>query len=122
MTAIDAAPERAALADEMLLADEFIEGSRPHPGRERLAFRRRLEEGLGPGSAGSCDRTSTGHGPMVAAGLSPWRRSEREQVEDVHQHVEHGEDQQQSAANDRDPADVAADVGVLLGRPDRERD
>ena len=43
----DGAAERPALADEVLLAHELLEGSRPHPGRERLALRRRLEKGLG---------------------------------------------------------------------------
>ena len=46
----DAAPERAALADEVLLADELVEVARAHPGGERLALGRRLEEGLGSGA------------------------------------------------------------------------
>ena len=33
----DAPAERAALADEVLLPDELVEGPRPHPGGERLA-------------------------------------------------------------------------------------
>ena len=44
----DAAPERPALADEVLLADELVEVPRAHPRCERLALGRRLEEGLGP--------------------------------------------------------------------------
>jgi hypothetical protein len=43
----DAAAEWAALADEVGLADELVEASWPHPGRERLPFGRGLEEGLG---------------------------------------------------------------------------
>ncbi len=63
VTAGDAPAERAALADEVGLADELVEVSWPHPGCERLPFGRRLEEGLG-----SCaDRPPRrGHGWMVA--------------------------------------------------------
>lgn len=50
MSAGDAAAERSALADEMLLADELVERPRPHPRRERLLLGRRLEERLGPGA------------------------------------------------------------------------
>jgi hypothetical protein len=53
MSAGDAASERSALADEMLLADELIEGPWPHPRRERLLLGRRLEERLGPGAGWS---------------------------------------------------------------------
>ena len=57
------APERAALADEVLLADELVEVARAHPRGERLALGRWLEEGFGSGAG----RSPGGwHGPMVA--------------------------------------------------------
>ena len=62
----DAPAERAALADEVLLADELLEAARPHPGRERLLLGRRLEERLRAGAAGSGRRARGGHGAMVA--------------------------------------------------------
>jgi hypothetical protein len=43
-----AEPQLAALADEPLVADHFVECSRAHPGGERLAFGRRDEGGLLP--------------------------------------------------------------------------
>ncbi len=63
MAAGDAAPERAAFADEVLLADELVEVARAHARGERLALGRGLEEGLG-----SCAGRPPGgwHGPMVA--------------------------------------------------------
>jgi hypothetical protein len=42
-------------------------------------------------------------------------------VEDVHQDVEDRQDGQQAATDDGDPANVAPDVGVLLGRTRRQR-
>jgi hypothetical protein len=51
VTSGDAAPERAALADEVLLPDELGEVAGAHPGRERLLLGRRLEEGLRAGAA-----------------------------------------------------------------------
>ena len=48
--AVDGAPQRPALADEVLLADELVERPRPHPRRERLALRRRLEQRFGSGA------------------------------------------------------------------------
>lgn len=47
MASRDAPAQRAALADEVLLPDELLEAPWPHPSREGLALRRRLEEGLG---------------------------------------------------------------------------
>ncbi len=46
MAAGDAAPERAALADEVLLANELVEASRSHARGERLLLGRRLEQRL----------------------------------------------------------------------------
>jgi hypothetical protein len=53
VTASDAASERAAFADEMLLADELLERPRAHAGGQRLALGRWLEEGFGSGALGS---------------------------------------------------------------------
>jgi hypothetical protein len=47
----DTPAERAALPDEMVLADELAEVARAHPGGERLALGRRPEERLGSGAA-----------------------------------------------------------------------
>ena len=49
----DAPPERTALTDEVLLADELVERPRTHPRRQWLTLGRWLEEGLGSGA----DRT-----------------------------------------------------------------
>ena len=68
----DAPPERSAIADEMLLADELVQAARAHPGGQRLPLRRRLEEGFGSG-AGQPARGW--HDAMVAPGL-PGRRSD----------------------------------------------
>ena len=65
----DAAPERPALADEVLLADELVEVARAHPGGQRLPLGRWLEEGLGSGAVGP---PGGWHGPMVAR--RRWRR------------------------------------------------
>src|SRR4029077_1809808 len=46
----DAPPERTAFTDEVLLADEFVEGPRTHPRSEWLPLGRRLEQGLGSGA------------------------------------------------------------------------
>ena len=63
MPAGDAPAERAALADEVVLADELGEVAWTHPRGERLPLGRRLEEGFGPGAG----RSPGGwHGRMVA--------------------------------------------------------
>lgn len=65
MAAGDAPPERAALTDEMLLADELVEASRAHACCEWLLLGRRLEQRL-RASAGQSGRGAPGgHGPMV---------------------------------------------------------
>lgn len=56
-------PERALLADEVLLPDELVERPRPHPGRERLALGRGLEQGL----RSSAGYPSGWHGAIVVA-------------------------------------------------------
>ena len=55
MAALDAAAQRPAIPDEVDLALEFGERAWAHPGGQRLAFGRGLEERLGscaPGSFG----------------------------------------------------------------------
>lgn len=59
MAALDGPPQRTALADEMRLADELAQIPGPHPGGERLALGRRLEECLGA-CARETRRGSTG--------------------------------------------------------------
>ena len=77
MAAGDAPAERAALADEVLLADELVEVARAHPRGERLPLGRRLEEGLGSGTVGSAGRLAWRDGsaprraPAGAAGRWP---------------------------------------------------
>ncbi len=44
VAALDRPAQRPALAHEVVLADELLEAPRPHPGRERLSPRRRLEQ------------------------------------------------------------------------------
>ena len=62
MAAGDAATERAALPDEVVLADELIQAAGPHPGGQRLALGRRLEERFGSGAAGRRAGVGTGDG------------------------------------------------------------
>ena len=52
VAARDAAAERSALTDEVLLADELVERARTHAGGEWLLLGRRLEEWLGSSATG----------------------------------------------------------------------
>lgn len=64
MAAGDAPAQRAALPDEVRLADELVQAARAHAGGQRLAFGRWLEENLGSGADGTA---GGGHvQPMVA--------------------------------------------------------
>ena len=63
MPARDAAAQRPAIADEVVLADELVQVARPHARGQRLPLGRRLEEGFGSG-AGQPARGW--HGWMVA--------------------------------------------------------
>ncbi len=113
----DAAAERPALADEVGLPDELLEVARAHARGERLSLGRWLEERLGTGAPGPGSRR--GHARMVrrptgAAG------SDRAGAHRVGDDPEDDHDQDQRAADEGDPLDVATDVGVLLGRADRE--
>ena len=107
MAAGDGAAERAALADEVGLADELVEVARAHPRGERLPLGRWPEQGFGAG-AGWC--APGGHGPMVArAAISRDLKTPVTSISDP----EHEQDDEQQ---DRDPGDVlevAGDVGVL---------
>src|SRR5918995_2665550 len=58
----DAPAQRSALADEVLLADELLEVARAHPGGQRLAFGRWLEERLRTGAHGAA---GSGAGPPM---------------------------------------------------------
>ena len=118
MPAGDAPPERAALADEVLLADELVERPRTHPGRERLAFGRRLEQGLGSGA----DRTPRGwHVRDGSAGRRPARQClDRAHPREMRDRPEDQQEADERSADESDPAHVASDIGVLLGRGDLE--
>jgi hypothetical protein len=70
MAAGDGAAERTTFANEMLLADELIEGSRAHPRRKWLLLGRRLEQGLGAGTGGSGRGAPGGHAAMVRVTLA----------------------------------------------------
>ena len=63
MAAGDAAAEWTALADEVLLPDEFVQRSRAHPGGQRLALGWWLEQRLGPRASRA---SRAWHGSMVA--------------------------------------------------------
>ena len=65
VTAGDGPAERAALADELLLADELVQVARAHPRGEGLALRRRPEQGFGTGTGDGAPR---GHGRDGSAG------------------------------------------------------
>ena len=65
VAAADGPAERAALADEVRLAHELLEGARAQPGGERLPLGRGLEQGFGASAGhGAPGR----HGPMVGPG------------------------------------------------------
>ena len=64
MAAGDAPPQRPAFADEVVLADELIEAPRTHPGGQRLALGRWLEERLVTGADGTA---GSGHVPPMVA-------------------------------------------------------
>ena len=94
--------------------------ARAHPGGQRLPLGRRLEEGLGAGAGGSpggwharmVARRATRPGGMIARSdpaRGPGRppRAASRKSDDP-------------TTDERDPADVARDVGVLLGGRDRE--
>ena len=62
----DAPAQGPTLTDEVALPDELVEVPRPHPGGQRLALGRGLEERLGLGAL----ERSTGHAPMVARAVA----------------------------------------------------
>ena len=100
MAAGDAAAERAALADEVVLADELVEVARAHPGGERLPLGRWLEEGLGSGAG----RAPGGGMPAMVArgrGRAPrQRRLRRAEPGDVDDDPQDEQDREQRAADD----------------------
>jgi hypothetical protein len=70
MAAGDGASERAALADEVVLADELVEGPGTHPSRQRLVAGRRLDEWL----LGPRGRPAGWHGVSMVAPASRFGR------------------------------------------------
>ena len=119
MAAGDAAAQRPALADEVLLPDELLEVARAHPGGQRLALGRWLEEGFGRGAAGL--RRGVGMRRWYARPGVRAARLEREEVHPVDEDLEDGR-----IAISKPPTMVIRrmsrfDVGVLVGRADRER-
>jgi hypothetical protein len=65
MAAGETAPQRPALTDEVVLADELVEAARSHPRGQRLALGRWLEQRLGTGAA--CPGTSGRHAASLDA-------------------------------------------------------
>jgi len=109
----DAPAQGTALADEVHLADELIEGPRPHPGREGLALGRRLEECLGSGA----DRTPGGW--HVDDGIAEQRRGrclEGAQPQEMRDQPQDQQEGHERPTDEGDPADVASHVRVFLGR------
>ena len=118
VAARDAPAERAALADEVRLPDELVEVPGAHARRQRLPLGRWLEEGFGTGAGGSprgwhaADGSAGAARPAsVQSGPSPAKCAIAHRPE---------QDQDERAADDRDPPDVACHVGVFLGRRDLE--
>ena len=108
----DAPPERAALADEVLLADELVEGPRTHPGRQRLPLGRWLEEGFGSGAGRSPRGWHAADGSAgSAAAPSPAKCAIAQRTSRI---------RMSEPPTMRDPPDVPSDVGVFLGRRDLE--
>ena len=107
MAALESATERPALPDEVLLADELLERPRAHPRGERLPLGRGLEERLGSCSGESARR----HAGQSTRG----RSSDREDAGDVDEVMEHEQRSEHDRGDDADPADVASDIGVLMG-------
>ena len=128
MTAGHAPAERAALADEVFLADELREAPGSHPGGQWLSLGRGLEERFGSRATGTgSGDASRGHGPMVRgtrdvgdrrSTVAGSEKLQREEVRAVHEDFEDDEDRDQEAADDRDPPDVALDISIFVCRPD----
>lgn len=68
MTAGDAATERTTFADQVRLANEFVQAAWAHPGGEGLPLGRGLEEGLGA----RADRTSWGRHGADGSATGEW--------------------------------------------------
>ena len=110
-------PERAVLADEVVLTDELVERARAHASGERLRLRWRSEERR-PSGRGSVDRAPSWH-RRQSTGQSPGGASDREDPGQL-QGEQPEEDHDQDHGHDRDPAQVARHVGVLVGVADGE--
>ena len=106
MAAGDGATERAALADEVRLADELVERRAGACARRAAAARAVAGTGVRGGRRLVCAGWAWADG-------SPRRSADLEDPGDVDRDVQHEQDDQQQ---DRDPGDVlevAGDVGVL---------
>ena len=120
MAAGDAPAKRSAVADEVFLPDELVEGARTHPGRQRLPLRRWLEESFGSGTG---DPPGGRHARMVAprrAEPAVTQRLEGSEPGDLGDGPESDEEGDHGATQQGDPANIAGDVRVLLSRRDRE--
>ena len=115
MAAGDAAAERAALADEVFLADELLERSRPHPCGQRLTLGRWLEEGFGSGPARArmACRGSAGRHAARWCATARGQRLEEPDPGDLDDGPGAEQERDQRATDERDPLDVTRHVGVL---------
>ena len=72
--------QRTALADKVLLAHELVEATRAHPGCQRLALGRWLEQGFGAGADGTSSRRhGADDGSAAATGPGVWGRADPRQ-------------------------------------------
>ena len=91
MAAGDRPAQRTAIADEVLLADELVEGPRAHPRGERLPLGRRLEERLGARAGEPGRGPSSGH--VRESTRLPGRSGEADPG-DVHEDPQAGQDRE----------------------------
>ena len=108
VAARDRPAERAALADEVGLADELVERPRAHARGERLPLGRWTEQGLGTGARWMCAGWAWADG-------SPRRSADLEHPGDVDRDVQHEQHDQEQDRDAEDVLEVARDVGVLAG-------
>ncbi len=118
MAAGDGSSQRTRVPDEMLLPDEFIERPWTHPGGQRLSLWWGSKERL-RSRTGQAGRRSFG-GHAVESTRRP-RGSEEGHASDVHDQPEDGEDPEHDDRGEADSPNVAGNVGILVGRPYRER-
>jgi len=100
-----------------------ISGPRPRVGAGQAVRCPSAGRGCAPGAgsvrfAGGRRSKGRGLGQRGRAGLTPAGASGLDDVQDVDQDVEDGQDSDHGAADAHDPADIAAHVAVFLGRAD----